>query len=232
MRRPLAWQFLVVGYPHDSVTNFVEIDAERLLDQLDRLGHPKTVFVCHSRGGLVARAAAALNPTRKAPNELLAAVTFETPHLGASLAESPSKLSLAVLVLRGRKQSGTVDTLADLLCCYATDGTLPGVQDMKPARKGDEYLRKLELGERGLKDGFALDMLRFGGVAEPAGLVKWLLKRLMGDHKHDLVVETHSALPEGKSGNEDPLPGMDHFSYFSRKSPALQAAEASVLRYF
>lgn len=224
-------QFLVVGYPHDSVMKSVEVNAEDLLKQLERLGGPRTVFVCHSRGGLVARAAAVLNPGRKVQSELLAAVTFGTPHLGASLAESPGELSLAVMLLQGRKQTGKVDTLADLLCCYATDDKLLGVQDLKPARSGVEYIRKLETGEQGLKSGETLNMLRFGGIAEPTGVVKWLVRRLLGNQKHDLVVETSSTLPAGKRGNEGPLANVDHFGYFDRKLTAVRDAESFVMRH-
>ena len=227
-------QFLVVGYPHDSVMKSVKVNAQELLAHLGRLGGPRTVFVCHSRGGLVARAAATLNPANSVQSELLAAVTFGTPHLGASLAESPGKLALSVLLWRARSQSGTVDTLADLLCCYATDDDLRGVQDMLPVRKGSEYIATLESDERRLhQSGRGLDMLRYGGIAKPAGIRNWIVRKLLGSRNHDLVVETSSSLPATKSGkNEDPLQNIDHFSYFGRTSGTAWDAKAFVLRHF
>jgi hypothetical protein len=180
----------------------VTVNAQELLAHLGRLGGPRTVFVCHSRGGLVARAAATLNPANSVQSELLAAVTFGTPHLGASLAESPGKLGLSVLLWRARSQSGTVDTLADLLCCYATDDGLRGVQDMLPVRKMSTS--RPRIGQRP-QSGRGLDMLRFDGVAKPAGIGNWIVRKLLGSQDRDLVVETSSSLPAKSGKNEDPF---------------------------
>jgi pimeloyl-ACP methyl ester carboxylesterase len=218
-RKDPSEQFLIVGYPHDSVMKSIKVNAEELLEQLEGLGRPRTVFACHSRGGLVARAAAAINGTKNVKTQLLGAVTFGTPHTGASLAESPVKLSLSVLLWRALGQGGSaVDTLADLLCCYATDDKLIGVVGMKPRRDGTEFIATLQSDEDKLDQELRLNMLRYGGIATPTGITKWLVKRLIGDKKHDLVVETDSTLPAARPGkNEDPLENVDHFSYFKNK---------------
>lgn len=58
----------VLGWPHDTLAP-VKVNAQHLAEMIERLlgasGLP-IVFVCHSRGGLVARAAAValLQPTR------------------------------------------------------------------------------------------------------------------------------------------------------------------------
>ncbi len=83
-RRKSEGQFLVAGFPHDSVTTSIQNNAKALAAELARLGNPKTVLVCHSRGGLVGRAAGALPPELGLKPDIVAMATFGTPHRGAS----------------------------------------------------------------------------------------------------------------------------------------------------
>jgi pimeloyl-ACP methyl ester carboxylesterase len=208
-------QFLVAGFPHDSVTTSVQNNAKSLATVLRDLGNPRTALVCHSRGGLVARAAAALPKEFGLKPDIIATATFGTPHRGASLAESPSNFALSVLLWRASGQGRAVDLLADLLCAYSIDGKLKGVEDLKPSRGDPVYLDALAGLEAEVPRGEGPQMLRVGGMAKPTGVKKWLVERLLGGKDHDLVVETSSSLPADLRGNLEPLSGVNHFGYFA-----------------
>ena len=54
--------YLIVGWPHDTLTK-IKANAEKLFEDIySKIGYngPPIVFVCHSRGGLVARKAAVI----------------------------------------------------------------------------------------------------------------------------------------------------------------------------
>src|SRR5262249_45357497 len=109
----------IVGWPHDTLAP-IEVNARKLAKLIETHLGPSglpIVFVCHSRGGLVARAAAVelLEPNPGWADRLKGAVTFGTPHEGAELAECADEFLGKVLLLLTIRQTGRVVPLVDAL---------------------------------------------------------------------------------------------------------------------
>jgi pimeloyl-ACP methyl ester carboxylesterase len=119
----------LVGWPHDTLAH-IKVNAQDLAalmeGPLGASGLP-VVFVCHSRGGLVARAAAVklLKSNPRWVDRLKGAVTFGTPHEGAELAELGDELLGKVLLLKSISQTGRVVPLVDALWAVRGGGGRP-----------------------------------------------------------------------------------------------------------
>jgi pimeloyl-ACP methyl ester carboxylesterase len=202
----------VAGFPHDSLTHSVDKNADDLLKLLLPLGNRPIALVCHSRGGLVARAAAVKNAGAKQKLDLRAIATFGSPHNGTAIAEATGGMALVPLLGQAAKKTASVASIGDVLSCYLTDEKFPGVTDLKPVRENTEYVYKLKQQEAALADEDLRPILTVGGVAKSTGAWAWLSKRIIGDKDSDLVVEISSSVPsaEGFTQTDD----CDHFSYF------------------
>jgi pimeloyl-ACP methyl ester carboxylesterase len=236
-REAIKDSVVFAGWPHDTLTSIDQSAhaLSRLID--DRLGadDAKIAFVCHSRGGLVARAAAEKlygKDADKWKRQICCCISFGTPHAGVALAEHPDR-QLGAFVLAGmsRKQ---IASLTDIAAYLEQRGKIEGIDDLRPSSApGEPFLRKLEKLEWEKAPGGSrrrLDIYAVGGVAQIGQGGGPLLERLgrlyqayqayyQGLGEHDLVVPLASAVEANKpnSGYEPTRTTCDHFSYFSEE---------------
>ncbi len=228
--------FLVVGWPHNTLTSITE-NADQLIRLLKaKLGDcdARILFVCHSRGGLLARQVAASAFHDKSCSNLrsrfVGCVTFGTPHEGAPLAEREKPMQkLAALLVIG-SGTGNLLSVVELLAYYRQEKEIRGVDDLAPSsvRQG-KFLQNLQEKERDttndpVKERY-LPILPVGGdFAGGSSQGKTRLKRVF-QHisgfllrgENDLIVELSSSRPA--IGFNDVIKGglltyCDHSGYF------------------
>ena len=208
--------FALTGFPHNSLDK-IEDNARTLAKAIAGLLDGRDIpvaLVCHSRGGLVARRAAEYlyeddrrHDTNRWKGLLRICVTFGTPHDGAELAEVPGQL-LASLIMYGiHRRGASLYSLVDVLSVWDQHNGVPGVENLKPRRAGNDFLTTLEDLE-----GIApqLPIVAVGGEAERG----WLWNRLLGDAAHDHIVLQRSALPTFVGPDRQLKTRCDHFKYF------------------
>jgi hypothetical protein len=194
------------------------LELVRLIEEQIRVDGPKIAFVCHSRGGLVARSAACelfhRNPSWK--DRIVGCVTFGTPHEGASLAEAPDALIASFVILGTLAETRQPLSILEILELLIRRTKIPGIEELRPLRGDGEFLKKL-LGREAeaRKEGCALDIFAVGGKAAVRGVKEWIADHAIGGRESDLVVETSSSisrfLPEGHTRPTH----CNHFDYFS-----------------
>jgi len=243
----VAW----VGWPHDSLapidTCATEL-AALLKKEFSEQPPRHIVFVCHSQGGLVARAAcvelAKMNaPAAQWTQRIAAIATFGTPHRGAAIAEPGGKggreMALYLMMLSG---TGKPSSLGDVLALLG-ERTLEGIEDLK-AFNASTRERENAYVQRLLKEEFSVawpngnhrpDMLLVGGKLGPEQKASWRdrVAAAFIDHKlrhddHDLVVELSSSTAAMMDARVALTVASDHFGYFGagEASLALDAAVA------
>ncbi|MGH7931495.1 MAG: DUF7379 domain-containing protein, partial [Candidatus Binatia bacterium] len=89
-RAALENDYLIVGWPHDTLTR-IRVNADSLFENVHTklgLDSPPIALLCHSRGGLVARKTAVIMHRKGGDwaGKVRLCVTFGTPHKGADLA--------------------------------------------------------------------------------------------------------------------------------------------------
>jgi hypothetical protein len=212
----------VAGFPHDSLTTPIRLNAHALAQQIVKLGKPEVRLVCHSRGGLVARQTYVYLKEQPPPGStrwLHSCVTFGTPHLGTSVASSPVTLTGVIMAAAHVRRSPGAPSLVDVLCGSDGNGFV-GVNELLPSAVEGSYLSKLEGQEKRLflDDGFALTA--FGSVINPSSI--WdrigssVVGRLLGTADHDILVPTSSSIPTLRAAPTQPLSDRSHFEYFTR----------------
>lgn len=224
-------KFAFVGWPHNTLTR-IEFNAEKLCQHIeDALGAtvnapPRLAFVCHSRGGLLARYAAATlfqRDLQRWETIIRGCVTFGTPHLGTGLADAPDELIASFIAAGAWRESGTLAALNDVLWVAKTNEVLEGVEDLRtlegklPGRNREPFQRTLADKERAADIGKQrkLSVLTIGGrIGKPAKWYYDVAGRALGGVEHDVAVPLSSSLPHGRFGREPPT-NCDHFSYFS-----------------
>lgn len=160
-RRP---QFKLLGWQHNSLLS-VDDNAEQLevdLKMALRGSTTRFVLVCHSRGGLVARALleridkskSGVWPRRKpliGKESIAGIITFGTPHKGAKLACYPGHLLVPIASYGALLNSGW--NIIQILAYFALKkGQLPGISDLQPAdRNSRNLLYRLEKNEAPFK---------------------------------------------------------------------------------
>lgn len=190
----------LAGWPHNTFSS-IKQNAQELYDKIvTKIGvdGPTIIFVCHSRGGLLVRQVAVL--LQKYYPEIAAkicrCITFGTPHQGAALAEIPLDLVAALLVI-GKKAKNHL-SLFRVLAYYAQQHFFPGLEDLKRAPIGGEFLQELWDEERAMASSQGLrlmDIYSVGGdCSDKNNLQTEMLTRMLGTNKHDCVVELSSSL--------------------------------------
>jgi hypothetical protein len=225
-----ARRYLMLGFPHDTLAP-VTANANALLDDLEYLfqGGSATplAFVCHSRGGLVARKVAAslyeAGPARW-KHQLAGCITFGTPHRGTPLAENPAKLlGLGVTAIRGMQPGGFMGASDVLALVGAYGSTLPGVDDLKArtaiGRDGGRttFIDDLREKERvnAEQRTCQLPILAIGGKGPHESRIEWITGGTFRGVPHDCAVELSSSAPERSVGVVRHEVHSDHFSYFA-----------------
>jgi hypothetical protein len=213
---------LLVAWRHDTLDS-IKLNAEQLAREIQtKLGGSSLpiAFVCHSRGGLVARRAIVelLKNEPRWSARLRATVTYGTPHEGAELAEKADGFLGKWLLLHTVHQRGGYAPLFDALWTVREFGTLPGITDLRPAKNGGKFLRRLEKAEGRLAGGrgtFPVPLFAVGGHAVGRGLSGWMARRFFRDIPNDLIVTLSSSTPEHVQPNVATT--SDHFGYFANE---------------
>jgi hypothetical protein len=217
---------LLVSWPHDTLDP-IAANAEDLSVLIEeKLGRSSLPigFVCHSRGGLVARRTAVeLLETDKGrwQSRLRGLVTFGTPHNGAELAECGDELLGKLLLLCTVGKRGGLIPLVDALWSVKDHRKLTGVSDLRPRSGGGEFLRALRRAEgRIAKKAGAVPLRLYavGGNVKADGFGGMLSRRYFGGAAHDLIVTLASATPVAADQRAETT--CDHFGYFTSNEAA------------
>jgi pimeloyl-ACP methyl ester carboxylesterase len=225
---------LLVSWPHDTLDP-IDANAEDLSvlieEKLGRSSMP-IAFVCHSRGGLVARRTAVeLMEIDKGrwQSRLRGLVTFGTPHNGAELAECGDELIGKLLLLYSVGQRGGLIPLVDALWSVKGHKTLAGVRDLRPRSGGGDFLRALRRAEgRIAKKAGAVPLRLYavGGNLKVDGFGGMLSRRYFGGAAHDLIVTLASATPVTADQRAETT--CDHFGYFTANEVGGDAATDAI----
>jgi pimeloyl-ACP methyl ester carboxylesterase len=207
----------ILGWPHNTLMS-IDGNAVELLELFSTvvgLHGPHVAFICHSRGGLVARAAAVelCEANSKWRDKLKACVTFGTPHRGSQLAETPDQLIGSLLALQAYHGGEGFFSLADALH-FAHQQPIAGVRDMRPLGGDGAFLRDLVRREVKIAATSARSMpiLAIGGEAKEKTFFATLARRALGGTANDLVVETTSSA--NRTATETLVTECNHFEYF------------------
>lgn len=223
-----------IGWPHNSLTE-IRLNAEDLATDLEDLFNnidshsssakplPNIAFLCHSRGGLVARAAFCTLAARKEEiaTRIVAALTYGTPHLGAPF-EAPSAFHHAGVVsmmLLGTAELASVDAV---LAYIEHNRVIHGLRNLfhAPGNK-DTFLARLEQHEFHFG---RLPIFAVGGALDPATLERtswsgWIKTKLIsftmsvtGPQIGDGIVPVSSSIPQWSEHRH--IVERDHFDYF------------------
>lgn len=230
----------VLGWPHDTMVTINE-NADDLADLIcDRFGETdyRIVFVCHSRGGLLARAAVQKllrRPSYNWDQRIRGVATFGTPHHGALLAKTPGRYQGAYLLLL----KGTHRLIAlDLLFVYKHHRRrIDGIDDLAPVNNPiSDFLHRLERDERKFPPKCFVTV--GGDVSQQPGsgasIWNWVrriagsgISRLAGSPNHDVVVTTQSSLPTWAVRPLDT--DCNHFEYFDSNQRSIMRQVADEL---
>lgn len=235
---------VVLGFPHNTLapikTNAQELEL-LLRDQMQDM-EAKVVFLCHSRGGLVARhALAELGKDHNWQPRLADLVTFGTPHEGAALAEATAARDAAAYLL-GMTSTQEWVSLLDV-CAYLQEYGAAGIEDLRPKGHRSSYNEELVALELALEQSsdWRYPTLLIGGAEPP--VEDWLRRKAssflcwrIGTRLHDLVVELDSSLWTKRARRHPArlrVPS-DHFGYFKcagHTKMALNWASARIFRH-
>jgi hypothetical protein len=228
-------EFLFAGWPHNTLTqiafNSNDLCAEiRRLWEPYRSAAPRLAFVCHSRGGLLARhvAATLLREDYVRWSAIIkGCVTFGTPHIGTGLADAPDDL-LALLIATGAwRGTGTLAALSDVLWIAKRNRTLEGVEDLRTMQGARNeagrapFQRELLELERFRVGGRLpyrwLEVLTVGAKIDPSATWFYdMASRALSGKANDVAVPLESSLPASTLGfTSAPESSCDHFSYFT-----------------
>lgn len=207
--------YLIAGWPHDTFAR-IEKNAQDLAKLLVHLD-PRVpiVFVCHSRGGLLARKAVQFLHGRQAADwndRVKLCVTFGTPHEGADLAEHPLKGVAAYLI--AVSGTGTPTSLARVLAVYGRRKEFEGIEDLRP---DSEFLRELAGTEFFMAPRASARPLKIrpvGGIYKgPKPFPQNFVSALLRTREHDLVVRHSSSVP--RTFDDGETTSCSHGEYFN-----------------
>ncbi len=221
--RDVAW----VAWPHNTLAT-INDNAHDLYVALSKaIGDTDShlLFVCHSRGGLLARATAQeLFDRQSWKDRLKGCVTFGSPHKGAKLASNPLRNAGGyALVYRA---TGSLKAFDSLLIYLHHKKRIDGIDDLAPVGNPvSRFLEQLEASEKHFKN--RPEITAIGGDVSglsPKGsmlkkklmsLMYWGTKATVGGRHHDKVVPTSSAAPTW--ADYKTTVKVDHFSYFDKE---------------
>ncbi len=234
--------FAILGWPHDTLAGIDE-NAKELSGLVEKLKvcELPIAFVCHSRGGLVARRTIVYLKQQKYPIEKLAWLSFGTPHKGSEFAEcGPEEFAGILYMFTALFMIGEKSPIAlfQVLRYYWGGGTFAGVENLRPPKneysffglKKKNFIADLQNSEKVVYR--KLDHLKVKSYAVSGSwissgksnekLFEYVLEHLdkiyFGDKtKNDGIVSVESAKPDGYEGSDSPLSCM-HTEYFEKDS--------------
>ena len=227
----------ILGWPHNTLASIDENADElcKLIKEKIGTDGPSIVFVCHSRGGLLARRTA-LNLCQtdsRYKDKISACITFGTPHLGAGILNvvpdewAGQLYTLAALACVAGTRQKSLSALSQVLRYRWGGGDFQGVEDLRPAcKRGFFGLRKQNFLDRlqgdEIRAAHPLAIWAVAGMHKPldqSGCGRFLSKmeHSLKEEDHDWVVETASSHPSSFDGPSEAL-SCDHFSYFDTQT--------------
>ena len=235
-----------VGWPHDTLTAINENARDLHLALAENLADLDSdiLFVCHSRGGLLARAACQeMFDRNKWDGRLKGCVTFGTPHEGANLARSPLKTAGGYALVYSA--TGSVKAFDSLLIYLHHKKRIDGIDDLAPTNNpASRFLEQLENSENNVTR--RPDLVAIGGdisnqqltgnilKRKLTSLMQWSNQAIVGGGRHDLVVTTDSTIPQWARDKCEVE--VDHFTYFdhhdNKATPGLDKGVASIRNAF
>ena len=220
LRPELPANCALIGWPHDTLTG-IDTNASELRELVEYaigLEGPPIAFVCHSRGGLLARSVA-VKLFKRSPTwgaKVRGCLTFGTPHTGCPLAEAPDSVVAQVISLLATSKSHSFFSISDALWYTKNRGTVDGIRDLRPPGGGGDFIKDLRDSEADLAPPDrqrTLDIFAIGGKAAPIGVMRSFASRLLAGQDSDLVVEYRSSCPTVFGRTEATT--CDHASYFA-----------------
>jgi Putative serine esterase (DUF676) len=220
-----AASMAIVGYPHNTLDR-IESNGQTLASQLLNIALPtnvKIAFLCHSRGGLVARQAAAILRKKQDWHHRIDIITFGSPHEGAEFAEHKSATDIGSYLL-AVNATRSASSLWEILH-YLEEYEPEGIFDLRPGGPATKERPSMFL-DRLVALEFEIGLPRLtviGGKVEESTLEDWKKKKMStfaswktGREEHDMVVTAHSSLCRSNTTkpNMRILVNSDHFSYF------------------
>jgi hypothetical protein len=210
----------IVGWPHNTLAGISDNAVEflQLFARVIGTEGPDVAFICHSRGGLLARAAIVelCEANKDWLRKLKACVTFGTPHDGSQLAEAPRDLLGKMVAIQAFRGGNGFLSLGDALHFVHQQPSPQGILDLRPLGGGGDFLKDLirREGKFALPPVFAV-----GGKAEDTGFFAALSRRALAGSDNDLIVETSSSAP--RQATRSLVTRCNHFEYF--RGPKAQA---------
>src|SRR5271165_6919245 len=215
-------RFALIGWPHNSLAS-IDTNAttlQRFIQKVVGLDGPNVAFVCHSRGGLLARSVAVklCQGEQKWKEKIRGCVTFGTPHEGAELAEMPEHFFGTLLLVQAWRGGNGFASVSDALYC-SKNSKLDGIEDLaRTDAKRKTFLEKLLDDEGKLApegEERALNILAVGGKAPRVPWLSFWINKALGGAEHDSVVRMESSMPA--LFRQTQATDCDHFSYFDPK---------------
>jgi hypothetical protein len=190
-------EYCIAGWPHDTLAGIQENAIELASFLISLNPNVPVVFVCHSRGGLVARMVLNILQTRERGDwndKIKLCVTFGSPHSGAALAQHPMTLAATYLAVTAKTRSAV--SVARVLAAYQWRQGFAGIEDLEPDGKCLSALRADEIKCAAAGSPAPEMMISIGSnYSGTHWLVRNAISLLPNDHKHDLVVSTKSSMP-------------------------------------
>jgi hypothetical protein len=237
-------EVLFIGWPHNSMAS-IDFNGERLAELIAmHLGKTQCsiVFVCHSRGGLVARSAYCHLRTQHAyvsswRKRIAGLMTFGTPHGGLMYRISFGAIS--TIALHGLASKTIVSVDRSLIYLYHR-GRFAGIEDLQNPKDDDEtFFSRLDARER--RHG-RLPLIAYGGSVDHriargdfftwayfASLLSTIRDAIDRGEGHDLIFRTSTTLPDWAHLKR--IVPRHHSDYF-RPGKALDKAMEDLARLF
>ena len=206
----------IYRFEHDTFRPIAE-NARNLADIVGGIGATRVLLVAHSRGGLVATAAAIHLQLQHRPIEV-ELWTYGTPHAGTPLVKAGNNVLGWLYRLGADLESGVaVPTPLHGAATYflATGALPPGISAMDPdgdaVRSHQSFLEYVQL----KKYGGEIDPHMTQQTVPGRGFAKGLARTVFGGRSNDLVVPLDSAC---WNGGEAPLQDCGHTNFFQQPS--------------
>lgn len=231
------------GYPHNTLAP-IDSNAVDLANIIGTLFDgviapiPVIYFVCHSRGGLLARwtSVELYDRSEKYKTTIKQAITFGTPHEGSELAEKPDDLIALYVAYVFYKAEGFMPGFTELLQSLGEKSNYKGIEDLKRRDQNrGGFIDKLGVRERDQAKGDDknrhLVIKAIGGIASDNDVLnkgystrklklspKKVLNGIMDEENHDLVVRTESSLNTVIGLDIEAPWDCNHFQYFQESN--------------
>ena len=213
---------LQLGFAHNTlapIDDNATLLTERIIEIVETRPELPIGFICHSRGGLVVRAALAKFRDSRPDFEWrpFPVLTFGTPHRGAVLASNSPEALLGSLIVGNTlwQRLGWVGT-ADAIRAASRPVLDRLKKDLRPPEAGgNEIIAKIE--NSALQPNSPMVYTVGGDI--PTNEAEWwerlIIEAYHGKEPSDVIVELSSAVPDQGPGALHATAVCSHFCYFT-----------------